>query len=204
MRIGVVADTHCPEFLDRLPDRLFEVLRGVDLILHAGDVGGAETLERLATIAPVEAVRGDHDPALNLPRLRLLDVGGRRVAILHGNRSRFYEEPLTFLGTVTLGKLWLAPGLARWLRRQAPDADVIVYGHTHAARIRRVDGALLFNPGAVYQVDRAAADARLARHPNWFEWTWLHFMRHRRRHNRPTVGVLTIDGDRVEAEVVSI
>ena len=46
MRIGVIADTHCPEFLDELPAAVFEKLRGVDLILHAGDVGDEETLDR--------------------------------------------------------------------------------------------------------------------------------------------------------------
>jgi predicted phosphodiesterase len=42
--VGIVADTHCPEFLDQLPARLFEVLQGVDLILHAGDINGEETM----------------------------------------------------------------------------------------------------------------------------------------------------------------
>ena len=202
--MGVIADTHCPEFLDELPPGVFTALAGVDLILHAGDVGGPETLERLAEIAPVEAVRGDHDPGLDLPRLRRLEIAGRKVAILHGNRSRLYEEPLTFLGTVTLGRFWLAPGLAEWLVKQAPDADVIVYGHTHAAKVRRLGGTLVFNPGAVYQVDKAAAEARLRRHPGWFEWTWLQFMRRRRRLLRPTAGILTFGPDAVEAEIVSI
>ncbi len=204
MRVGVIADTHSPEFLDELPASLFGALAGVELILHAGDVGGAQTLDRLAEIAPVEAVKGDHDPGLDLPPVRRLEIDGRKVAILHGNRSRLYEEPLTFLGTISLGHLWMAPGLAQWLRTQAPDADVIVYGHTHAAKIHRLDGALLFNPGAVYQVDRAAAEARLRRHPNWFEWTWLQFMRRRRKLLRPTVGILDFRPEGVEAEIVSI
>src|ERR671937_2440826 len=111
MRIGVVADTHHPEFLDALPAKLFEVFEGVELILHAGDVGGRETLERLSAIAPVQAVRGDHDPALtDLPRERIVEAGGRRIAIIHGNRSRLIEEPLTFVGTVSLGYTWPAPG----------------------------------------------------------------------------------------------
>jgi putative phosphoesterase len=200
-RIGVVADTHCPEFLDELPPRLFEVIAGVDLIVHGGDVGGEETLRRLRQVAPVHAVRGDHDRGLDLPRELRLRVEGVEVAAIHGNRSRLLEEPLTFLGTVTFGLVWLAPGLHRWLRRRLPGADVIVYGHTHAARARHFEGALLFNPGAVYQVDRAAADARLRRRPGWFEWTWLQFIRHRRRHPPPTAGVLTVDGDRVTAVV---
>ena len=74
VRVGVVADTHCPEFLERLPARLAELLEGVDLILHAGDVSSRETLAELARIAPVEAVLGDHDRGLDLPRRRL----GRR------------------------------------------------------------------------------------------------------------------------------
>jgi hypothetical protein len=135
----------------------------------------------------------------------MLDVGGRRLAVIHGNRSRIVEEPLTLVGTLSLGRLWMAPGLERWLRRQAPDADVIVYGHTHAARADRLGRTLLFNPGAVYQVDRAAAEARLRRRPNWFEWTWLQFMRHRRVHPRPSVGVLTFHDDgRIDPRVIGL
>src|SRR5207237_9063949 len=107
MRIGVIADTHCPEFLDELPTGVFEKLRGVDLILHAGDVGDHQTLERLRELAPVEAVRGDHDAKLRgLPLRRLVEVGGRRIAVIHGNRSRLLEEPITLVATLTLGMGW--------------------------------------------------------------------------------------------------
>ena len=102
-RIGVVADTHCPEFNDRLPDRLLEVLEGVDLILHAGDVTGRQTLDALQRIAPVEAVSGDHDAGLGLPPRRELTIEGRRIALVHGNRSRWLEEPQTLLWTLSLG-----------------------------------------------------------------------------------------------------
>ena len=64
-RIGVVADTHCPEFNERLPDRLLELLNGVELILHAGDVNGPEAIAELERVAPVQAVRGDHDARLD-------------------------------------------------------------------------------------------------------------------------------------------
>src|SRR5256885_16298023 len=101
-RIGVVADTHSPEFLDRLPDRLFEELRGVDLILHAGDVGGKETLEALAAIAPLQAVRGDHDAGSGLPLIRVLTEEGRRIAIVHGNPNRREEQPEPLLSTLIL------------------------------------------------------------------------------------------------------
>ena len=58
-RVGVIADTHCPEFVDRIPARVFEVFNGVALILHAGDIDGEETLAALRRLAPVEAVRGE-------------------------------------------------------------------------------------------------------------------------------------------------
>lgn len=194
MRIGVVADTHCPEFLDELPASLFERLRGVDLILHAGDVGGPETLERLRQVAPVEAVRGDHDPLLqDLPLTREIEVAGRRIGIVHGNRTRLLEEPVTFISTLALGYWFPTPGLIGALRRRFPRADVIVYGHTHEARAEVRDGALMFNPGAVYQVNREAVRKRLARRPGWFEWSWLQVMRYRRRAPRPTVGILELD-----------
>ncbi len=193
MRIGVVADTHSPEFLPELPPQLFERLAGVDLILHAGDVGGRETLARLRQLAPVEAVRGDHDGQLtDLPRTLELEAAGRRVAVVHGNRSRLIEEPVTFANTVGLGHLRLRPGLRRALRRRFPRADVIVYGHTHAARAEVFKGALLFNPGAVYQVDPTAVDRRLGEDPDWFEWSWLQVMRHRRRTPPPSVGILEL------------
>lgn len=200
IRIGVVADTHCPEFMDELPQELLERLRGVDLILHAGDVGGPETLARLSEVAPVEAVAGDHDAHLGLPSCREFTIAGRRIAVAHGNRSRLIEEPVTALGTLSLGLLWPAVGLQRWLRRRFPRADVIVYGHTHRASADLVDGALVFNPGAVYMVDREEARRRLARGPNWFEWCWLQVIRHRLDRVVPTCGVIEI-GDRVRASV---
>jgi putative phosphoesterase len=205
MRIGVIADTHHPEFLDELPERLFEVFEGADLILHAGDVGGRETLEQLSRLAPVEAVRGDHDRRLGeLPRERLIEAEGRRLALIHGNRTRLIEEPATFVGTVSLGYLWPQPGLDRWLRRRFPAADVIVHGHTHEPRLRTLEGTLIFNPGAVYQVTPAAARARLDRRPGWFEWSWLQVARHRRRHPGPSVGILDIDDKGVRASIVPL
>ncbi len=202
IRVGVVADTHCPEFLDELPAALLEGLRGVDLIVHAGDVGGRSTLERLREIAPVEAVRGDHDAALTgLPPWREIAVGGRRIAIVHGNRARAIEEPATLVGTLSLGTLWLARGLPAHLQRLHPSADVVVYGHTHQARADLVRGALVFNPGAIYMVDSVAARLRLSRDPGWFEWCWLQVIRHRLDRPVASYGLLEIGADGVRARV---
>ncbi len=204
-RLGVLADTHCPEFVDRLPDGVLEVMQGSDLILHAGDVNGASTLEALARIAPVEAVRGDHDRELpSLPAVRELTVEGRRIVIVHGHRSRWIEEPHTLLWTLSLGFFRPHMGLPRSLRRRFPDADVIVFGHTHRAHMGLADGALLFNPGGVHQWDRAATRRRLAQRPGWFEWCWLQVARHLRRVEKPSVGLLEIDEDGILPKIVDL
>jgi putative phosphoesterase len=204
IRVGVVADTHCPEFLDELPPALLEGLTGVDLILHAGDISAQATLDRLAQIAPVEAVRGDHDPSLaELPWSREVDVAGRRIAIVHGNRSRLIEEPVTLLGTLSLGLLWPDLGLARQLARRFPKADLVVYGHTHRARTDLIGSRLVFNPGAVYQVTREEARRRLGRRPDWFAWCWLQVIRHRRDEPVASYGILEIS-DQVRASCFTL
>jgi putative phosphoesterase len=204
-RVGVVADTHCPEFLDRLPDRLFEVLHGVDLILHAGDVSGAETLAELERIAPVVAVRGDHDRGLaTLPLSREVVIEGRRIVLVHGNRSRWIEEPQTLLWTLSLGYLHPNAALPRALHRRFAGADAIVFGHTHRPYVGTAAGTLLFNPGAVHQWNPQTARRRLAQKPGWFEWCWLQVARHLRSFPVPSVGILEISADSIVPVVVEL
>ena len=204
-RVGVVADTHCPEFLDRLPDRIFEALRGVDLILHAGDVSGAETIAALERIAPVEAVRGDHDRALTqLPLSREIKIEGRRIVVVHGNRSRWVEEPQTLMWTLSLGYLHPNQSLPAFLHRRFPEADAIVFGHTHRAHIETSNGTLLFNPGGVHQWNPRTAAQRLARGPGWFEWSWLQVARHMRRYPEPSVGILEVSSTKIVPKVVQL
>ena len=204
-RIGVVADTHCPEFIDRLPDRLFEVLRGVDLILHAGDVNGAETIAALETIAPVEAVRGDHDQNLGaLPASREVSVEGRRIVVIHGNRSHWVEEPQTLLWTLSLGYVRPNASLPRALHREFPGADAIVFGHTHRPHLETVEGTLLFNPGGVHQWNPKTARRRLTQAPGWFEWTWLQVARHLRKYQAPSVGILVVSRSAIVPSVIEL
>jgi putative phosphoesterase len=204
-RIGVVADTHCPEFLDRLPDRLFEVLRGVDLVIHAGDVNRQETLAALAAIAPVEAVRGDHDHAAgDWPLSREVTVEGRRIVVVHGNRNRWIEEPQTLLWTLSLGAYHPHAGLPRSLRRRFGESDAIVFGHTHRAHIETLDGTLMFNPGGVHQWNPRTAALRLKRKPGRYEWTWLQDARHLRDYSRPTVGILEVSRSAIVPTVIPL
>jgi putative phosphoesterase len=204
-RVGVVADTHCPEFLEQLPERLFEVLVGVDLVLHAGDINSEETLAALRRLAPSEAVRGDHDRSLeNLPASREVTVEGKRIVVVHGHRSRWLEEPNTLLWTLSLGYFRPHRGLPRALRRRFPKADAIIYGHTHRARAETIEGALLFNPGGVHQWSPATANTRLAQNPGWFEWCWLQVARHLRRYERPSVGILEVSASGIVPRVIEL
>lgn len=122
-RIGLISDTH-----GLLRASVYSALAGVELILHAGDVGGDEVLDELALIAPVRAVRGNTD-ALD-PRLveaLTADIDGVRIHVSHGHE----------VGRVTPAALLAA----------YPE-DVLVYGHTHRQLVTRADGRLVINPGA--------------------------------------------------------
>jgi uncharacterized protein len=122
--IGLISDTH-----GLLRADVHQALAGVELILHAGDVGGDEILDELALIAPVLAVYGNTD-APGDPRLAESierTIGGVSIHVSHGHE----------LGSPTPSRL-----LARY------PADVIVYGHTHQQLVVRADARLVVNPGA--------------------------------------------------------
>jgi putative phosphoesterase len=180
-------------------------MQGVDLIIHAGDITSPSTLGELQRISRIEAVRGDHDVELReLPLSREVMVQGKRIVIIHGNRSRWLEEPQTFLWTVSLGYFRPHAGLARALRRRFPEADVIVYGHTHRPHIEVINGVLLFNPGGVHQWNPATVRRRLTQHPGWFEWCWLQVARYLRRHQRPSVGILEFEAGQILPKVIEL
>jgi putative phosphoesterase len=121
--VGLISDTH-----GLVRPEVFDALAGVELILHAGDVGEG-VLEELAAIAPVQAVTGNTDLPGD-PRLsERIDrtIGGLRVHVSHGHE----------VGSPTPERL-----AAKY------DADVVVYGHTHRQSVVQVDGRWIVNPGA--------------------------------------------------------
>ena len=124
MTVGLISDTH-----GLMRPEIARVFAGVEIILHAGDVGGG-VLEALAKIAPVEAVFGNvddpHNPAL--ARERVVTLHGITIHVSHGHE---------------VGR----PTAERVLARYA--GDVVVFGHTHrAVTLRTNDGRLAVNPGA--------------------------------------------------------
>jgi putative phosphoesterase len=119
MRVGVISDTH-----GLVRPEAKRALAGVELIVHAGDVGGPEVLAELAELARVEAVRGNNDVgawARALPETRTLKIQGHTLYVLHDVKE--------------LGRI--------------PDgAEVIIAGHSHQPRNERIDGRLYLNPGS--------------------------------------------------------
>jgi uncharacterized protein len=133
VRIALLSDTHLPRGRRRLPDRCVEELRGADLILHGGDIATVAVLEEIERIGPpVLAVLGNVDePALidrGVPLTREVEAEGARIAMIHD----------------------AGPALARWERMRArfPDADVVVFGHSHIPLHEDRDGFQIFNPGS--------------------------------------------------------
>lgn len=150
MRIGVVADTHVGEFLDGLPPQVPHVLAGCDLILHAGDLSSDEVITDLQRIAPVVAVRGDHDLPGGAPLAAraVVTVGEWRIGLVHGKRRS--SDSLVVAAHAIAGRRipWDA-GRLRAMARAAGPVDAVVFGHWHEAVIAHVNGVLVFSPGAV-------------------------------------------------------
>lgn len=150
-RVGIVADSHVGEYLDALPPAVYEALAGCDLILHAGDICRPWVLDALATIAPVVAVRGDHDvlEGLDLPVSTVLTVEGRRIGLTHGRRAYPVDMAVIVAHVAARRKLRWRANLHRSLLRRVGPVDCLVYGHWHEPVNERVDGTLVFSPGAV-------------------------------------------------------
>ena len=122
--IGLISDTH-----GLLRPDVFTALAGVELILHAGDVGGTGILDELAAIAPVQAVFGNTDPPGHPGLVERIEreIDGVSIHVSHGHE----------VGSPTPQKL-----LAAY------EAQVIVYGHTHRGLIEAHGNRLVVNPGA--------------------------------------------------------
>ena len=172
MRIGLISDTHIPEAGEDLWPQVYEALRGVDLILHAGDLHVPQVLDWLERLAPVAAVWGNGDylgwertqPPTD-PRLRearVLAVDGLRIGLVHD--FPLAESP----------PFHTVEGLMRHLF--GGPVNIVVRGNTHRAEVTTYKGVLLVNPGSP---------------------TFPNHMKLR----LGTVGFLEIEGGRVQARI---
>jgi uncharacterized protein len=132
MRVVVLSDTHAPRRWRSCPPRVAAELRGADLILHAGDVCTAPVLAELAQYAPVTAVLGNNDGQdvadWGAAETAALTLDGLRVAMLHDSGP--------------------AAGRLARMRRRFPEADLVVFGHSHIPVDQSGYGLRIFNPGS--------------------------------------------------------
>jgi putative phosphoesterase len=139
MLIAIVADTHMPRGRRAIPQRCRELMLTSDLIMHAGDLVSEEVLREIEAIGPpVEAVSGNMDSAALqrfLPDRTVVEAEGARIAMVHD-------------GGPARGRL------AR-LRRTFPDADAVVFGHSHVPIHERDGDFQIFNPGSPTERRRA-------------------------------------------------
>jgi putative phosphoesterase len=159
--VAVISDTHMPRGPRRLPDACVERLKRADAILHAGDFMTLEVLHQLQALGPpVHAVCGNVDSReliLGLPVQRTVQFEDVRIGMVHD------AGPST-------GRL------AR-MRRRFPDAQAVVFGHSHIPLHEEQDGFQIFNPGSPTE---------------------------RRRSPRHTMGMATIDGDSLTFELIAL
>jgi putative phosphoesterase len=162
LRVVALSDTHAPRRWKSCPARVAAQLRLADVILHAGDVCTAAVLDELSEFAPVLAVIGNNDgpdvAAWGATPVLEADLGGLRVAMIHDSGP--------------------AQGRLQRMRRGFPDADLVVFGHSHIPLDAGDGGLRIFNPGSPTD---------------------------RRRQPHGTVGVLSIAAGRlVSADIIEV
>ena len=128
--VGVISDTHLPKF-KHLPEELWQLFEGVEMIIHAGDLSVLSVLADLETLAPVVAVQGNverEEVVMKLPIKREVVVGNCRIGIVH--------------------ILDCSKDRAKVAKREFPNARVVIFGHSHIPYNQEHDGQLLVNPGS--------------------------------------------------------
>jgi uncharacterized protein len=161
VRLAIISDTHLPRGTRALPPECVRQLKAAAAILHAGDFMEASVLTELEAMGPpVHAVRGNVDAAdlqARLPRTRVVEAAGARIAMIHD----------------------AGPAVGRLvrMRRRFPDADAVVFGHSHIPLLEESGGFAIFNPGSPTE---------------------------RRRSPRHTMGIATIDHAQITFELLAL
>ncbi len=134
MKIGVIADTHIPDRAKEIPQEILEAFKGVDMVLHAGDLVDSSVLDKLKAVCKdVRAVRGnmDHDEVRKgLPEKEVIHAGNYKIGIIHG-----YGNPNKLIDLVT--EIF-----------KNDNCDLIIFGHSHSALNEKRGKIIYFNPGS--------------------------------------------------------
>ena len=180
VRIGVLADTHVPDRVGDLHPDILPIFQQhqVDLIIHAGDISIPAVLEKLESVAPVEAVQGNRDwwRMKELPPSKNISIKEVKLLITHGHGHFFSylwdKVPYWLLG-------YRFERFVRKFSRMQLDFDIVIFGHSHRPENRWVDGKLYFNPGSAYD-------------PLW-------------NHQGPSIGVIEVGkGKQVDSRVIRL
>jgi putative phosphoesterase len=132
VELAIISDTHMPRGGRAIPEACLARMRAADAILHAGDLVAVEVLELLELLGPpVHAVHGNVDEPellMRLPAVRVIDADGAKIVVTHdgGPAQRRLDR----------------------LRARFPDADAVVFGHSHLPLHEERDGFHIFNPGS--------------------------------------------------------
>ena len=141
MRLAIISDTHMPRGDRALPEECVRRLRAAAAILHAGDLVAPEVLELLESLGPpLHAVHGNvdgPDVRRRLPGTQVVEAGGAWIGMIHDAGP--------------------AAGRLARMRRRFPDADAVVFGHSHLPLHEEDGGFQLFNPGSPTERRRAPA-----------------------------------------------
>ena len=129
MKALIISDTHglCENL-----DKVLEIERPYDLVIHLGDLEGAEDYLAAAAECPVEAVRGNNDYFSDLPDEKIIEVAGKQVLITHGH---YY---------------YVAAGVEKLIKEaMGRNVDIVMFGHTHRPLLRRKRELVILNPGSL-------------------------------------------------------
>ncbi|AMK14815.1 YfcE family phosphodiesterase [Methanobrevibacter olleyae] len=133
MLIGLISDTHIPDRRVKLPQKVLETFKDVDLILHAGDITSKSVIDELESIAPVVAVEGNMDRVvgeMDLPASKIIEVEGHKIGIIHGEVYPRGDTQNLYYSALELG------------------VDILVSGHSHIAQLEKIKDVILVNPGS--------------------------------------------------------
>jgi len=134
MRLGIISDTHIPERAKEIPKEILEDFKSVDMIIHLGDLIDLSVLKELKSACQdVKAVWGNMDPPEvrnELPQKEILKIENHKVGIMHG-----YGAPNNLIDLMTSSF-------------KNDLVDIIIFGHSHTAFNKEINGILFFNPGS--------------------------------------------------------
>jgi putative phosphoesterase len=126
MNIGVLADTH-----GHLSPKIFDIFKNVHHIIHAGDIGNQNVIEKLKSISAVSAIVGntDHWPLTSIYKNKLMiELAGKNIHIIH--------------------KIGNIKSISYQLLKNDLKADIVIYGHTHKPGVDEYHNILYLNPGS--------------------------------------------------------